>query len=90
MIYYDGTGHLISDESLEELHAFAKKLGLKKSWFQEKSGRNYHPHYDLTTLNKREDAAKRGATYVSPQTLLRRLQLAPYMKKRGKSAKGKN
>jgi len=29
----DITGHLVSNLSLEELHGFAKKLGLKKSLF---------------------------------------------------------
>lgn len=34
--------HMTAD-SLDELHAMAKLIGLKKSWFQERSS----PHYDL-------------------------------------------
>lgn len=29
----DITGHLVSDATLEELHGFAKKLGVKKAMF---------------------------------------------------------
>ena len=36
--------HLWSDESLEELHAFALRLGLRPEWFQPKS----IPHYDVS------------------------------------------
>ncbi|AZF28691.1 DUF4031 domain-containing protein [Pseudomonas sp. R2-60-08W] len=36
--------HLVAD-SLEELHAFADKLGLRRSWFQSKT---FYPHYDVT------------------------------------------
>ena len=42
MIYTDGV-HLITDGDLEELHSFARLLGLKREWFQDKR----HPHYDL-------------------------------------------
>jgi hypothetical protein len=37
--------HLDAD-SLDELHAFADKLGLRRSWFQSKT---LYPHYDVTT-----------------------------------------
>lgn len=37
--------HLVAD-SLDELHAFAAVLGLKRGWFQEKAS---YPHYDVTT-----------------------------------------
>lgn len=36
--------HLVAD-SLTELHAFARKLGLRPGWFQHASR---YPHYDLT------------------------------------------
>lgn len=36
--------HLLAD-SLEELHSFAAKLGLRRDWFQDKAS---YPHYDLT------------------------------------------
>jgi hypothetical protein len=37
--------HLWSDTSIEELHAFAQKIGLKRAWFQNKERL---PHYDVT------------------------------------------
>lgn len=37
--------HLVSDVSIEELHAFAKKIGLKRCWFH--GVKKGHPHYDL-------------------------------------------
>lgn len=48
--------HLYAD-SLDELHAFAAGLELKRQWFQDKAG---FPHYDLT-VGKRSMAVKRGA-----------------------------
>jgi len=36
--------HLVAD-SLDELHAFAAKLGLRRAWFQERAS---YPHYDVT------------------------------------------
>lgn len=48
--------HLTAD-TVEELHAFAAKLGLKRAWFQDKEGR---PHYDLTP-GKRWQALRLGA-----------------------------
>jgi len=52
--------HLLAD-TLDELHAFAKRLGLKREWFQEGNAR--YPHYDLT-LGKRKLAVRLGATEV--------------------------
>ena len=47
---YRGDGvlwcHMVSDASLDELHAFAAKLGLKRSWFQPCPPKAV-PHYDL-------------------------------------------
>ena len=42
---YSRSCHLVAD-SVEELHVFARRMGLKRSWFQSKSDL---PHYDLTT-----------------------------------------
>ncbi len=53
---YNHVSHLTTDGDIEELHAFAKRLGLKRSWFQ--GGR--HPHYDLTG-SKRVQAIQLGA-----------------------------
>lgn len=49
MIYFDGI-HLISDESIAELHRFAKKIGLRRPWFQadrKRGGNASFPHYDV-------------------------------------------
>jgi hypothetical protein len=55
--------HLMAD-NIEELHDFAKKLGLQRSWFQSKA---QHAHYDITA-NKRFLALKMGAIYVNSDT----------------------
>jgi len=47
--------HMFAD-SLEELHAMAHKIGLKREWFQEGST----PHYDISQ-SKRAEAIKHGA-----------------------------
>ena len=44
MIYTDGV-HLASN-NLQELHIFARSIGLKRQWFQEHL---HHSHYDITT-----------------------------------------
>ena len=44
MIYTDKI-HLVAD-SLEELHEFARKIGLKRHFFE--GVKKGHPHYDLT------------------------------------------
>ena len=77
MIIFDGFGHMVSTESAEELHAFAARIGLKRSWYQNpskgsKMQKDVHPewgcHYDLTTFSKRDAAAARGAEFVQPCT----------------------
>jgi hypothetical protein len=35
--------HLVAD-TLEELHAMADRIGLRRAWFQP----NSHPHYDVS------------------------------------------
>lgn len=69
MIFVDSMGHLITDRDIEELHTFAKKIGLKREWFQEDSGKHNHdvrfPHYDLTTQNKFRQAIRMGANYLA-------------------------
>jgi hypothetical protein len=56
--------HLFIDNgSVEELQEFARRIGLKDEWFQDKS---YLPHYDLTS-SKRAMAVKEGAREVSRQ-----------------------
>ena len=61
---YARSCHLVAD-TLDELHAFAERLGLKRAWFQATS----LPHYDLTK-NKRELAVKRGAIQIDQRQLV--------------------
>lgn len=48
--------HLVAD-SVEELHAFASLLGLRRSWFQRNAS---YPHYDVT-VEYRQKALILGA-----------------------------
>lgn len=58
---YDQACHMVAD-SVEELHAFAGRLGLMRSWFQ--SGKL--PHYDLT-IGMRVKAVKQGAIEIDKE-----------------------
>lgn len=58
--------HLVSDHSLDELHAFAAELGLRREWFQ-------GDHYDVPT-EVREQALGLGADAVTAAELVRRLR----------------
>lgn len=66
--------HLTADTE-PELHAFAARLGLRRSWFQKKSDRDYRWHYDITPP-KRAQAVRLGAQEVDRrfigQLLIRR------------------
>jgi hypothetical protein len=61
--------HLFAD-CLEDLHLFASKLGMKRSWFQNDPRL---PHYDLTP-ERRAHAVVLGAQEVT------RRELAHFMK----------
>ena len=61
MILIDYHGHMVATESEMELHLFAKKIGMSRSWFQN-GGR--FPHYDLTTKRKINQALAAGAKQV--------------------------
>jgi len=56
--------HMVSDRSFEELHEFAQRLGLRRSWFQ-------RDHYDLTP-GMRAKAVRFGAEEVTLHELGRR------------------
>lgn len=56
--------HMAAD-SLDELHAMADRLGVKR-WFQDKAGA---PHYDICKAN-RSKAISLGAIEVSRRVLL--------------------
>lgn len=49
---WSGGGHLQAD-TLEELHEFAGRLGLRRKWFQSKPGRPENDHYDLGSMGRR-------------------------------------
>ena len=44
---WSGGGHLQAD-TIDELHDFAARLGMRRAWFQSKPGRPENDHYDLT------------------------------------------
>lgn len=54
---YGKSCHLVAD-TVEELHAFAERCGLRRRWFQ--VSRSGIPHYDLTA-NRRLKALRLGA-----------------------------
>ena len=54
-------GHMIAD-TVEELHAMADKIGLRREWFQK-------DHYDLVPT-KRKAAMKLGAVAVDRRTFI--------------------
>lgn len=41
--------HLVAD-SLEELHEFARRLGMRRAWFQHET--SSYPHYDITVESR--------------------------------------
>ena len=60
--------HLVSDDSVDELHAFARRLGLRRMAFQ-------GDHYDVST-DVRQRALDLGAEPVRGRDLVRRLRAA--------------
>lgn len=68
--FHLGSCHLTTDGPLEELHAFAARIGMKRAWFQE---HRFAPHYDLTP-GRRVRAVALGAVEVDAfqQVLMRR------------------
>ncbi len=64
---YPESCHMWAD-SLDELHAFAARLGLKRAWFQNNPKL---PHYDLTAA-RRARAINLGAEQASLMDYIRR------------------
>jgi hypothetical protein len=58
--------HLVSDSSLDELHAFAREAGIPERGFD-------HDHYDVPE-RRYDDLIEQGAVPVSGKELFRRLQ----------------
>lgn len=65
-IFRAGSCHLAAD-TLDELHEFAARIGMKREWFQ--PGRGRHPHYDLVK-SRRDRAVALGALEVSGRDLV--------------------
>lgn len=71
-VFMKGSAHLTVDGTspshLEELHAFAESIGLKRDWFQDHP---LAPHYDLAP-SKHAMALTKGAVFVSAKEQARR------------------
>lgn len=65
-IFRAGSCRLAAD-TLDELHKFAARLGMRRAWFQPGNGR--HPHYDLVK-SRRDKAVALGALEVSGRDLV--------------------
>jgi hypothetical protein len=68
--FWSGGGHMQAD-TLEELHAMAERLGMRRAWFQSKPDKPWHDHYDLTR-ERREQAIALGALAVGWREAARR------------------
>lgn len=55
---WTGGGHMLASD-LDELHGMARRIGLRRSWFQDKR----FPHYDVTAP-KRQLAVGLGAVEI--------------------------
>jgi hypothetical protein len=58
--FHMGSCHLTTDESIDALHTFAARLGMKLAWYQDHP---FAPHYDLTP-SRRALALTLGAVHV--------------------------
>ena len=67
---WSGGGHMQAD-TLDELHAFAARIGMRQEWFQSKPGRPEKDHYDLTRAT-RDLAITLGAVAEDRQSGTRR------------------
>lgn len=65
-----GSCHMVSDTSEAELHEFAARIGLSRSWAQLRPKASA-AHYDLTA-SRRAAAVKAGAVEVSSRELVLR------------------
>lgn len=59
--------HMVAD-TVDELHEFASRLGLRPEWFQRKT---LYPHYDVT-MSVRERALKFGAVAAHKEVVVTR------------------
>lgn len=61
--------HMGTDGPIEELHAVAERIGLRRAWFQDKPG---HPHYDLFPSKRRLALSMGLVTPVNGLELIKR------------------
>lgn len=61
--------HLIAD-SLDELHEFANRIGMKRAWFQNDSRL---PHYDLNK-NRRAIAVRMGVVEIDRREFVSKMR----------------
>jgi Protein of unknown function (DUF4031) len=67
--FHRGSCHLtVTGGDIDALHAFAHRLGMKRSWFQDHPRA---PHYDLTPTRRR-NAIEYGAVFVSAKDQARK------------------
>lgn len=66
--FHLGSCHLTVDGPIDLLHSFAKRLGLRREWFQDHA---LAPHYDLTP-RRRGEAIALGAVEVPAREQARR------------------
>jgi len=66
--------HLVSDRSLDELHAFADRLGIPRRAFE-------RDHYDVIS-DRFESVVAAGAVVISSRELVRRLTAAGLRRRR--------
>ena len=69
--------HLVSDESYDELHAFARTLGIPQRGFD-------RDHYDVPA-ERYADVVAAGATPVSSREIVRRLVASGLRRRKGAS-----
>lgn len=62
--------HMTAD-SLDELHAMADAIGIRRKWFQRRS---VYPHYDICK-HKRGLAVRLGAVEVTSRELVQKAKL---------------
>jgi Protein of unknown function (DUF4031) len=69
---YKQACHLTCSGDMDELHAFAHKLGLKRVWFQNQHSNPLLWHYDLTAT-KRLQALRLGASAITREQVVERV-----------------
>jgi len=69
-VVYTDKIHMVAD-TLAELLAFGRAMGLRPEWIQGWSRDCHHVHFDLTTPEALARALKRAAIVISQKRLLR-------------------